>query len=307
MTSPFGERLAEACERVKAPVVVGLDPHLGRLPRPLRRTYEGLTGPDHRVAAARAVRLFNSVVIEAIQGLVPAIKPQLAFYEALGAPGWAALEETCIRARQAGLLVIADGKRGDISSTARAYAQAILAPDGPLAADALTVNPWMGLDTIDPYLPLVREHGRGLFLLVRTTNPGSGELQLHGEPRAAWRVAEGIRERNATLCAELGGSLGPLGAVVGALSPEDAGSLRAAMPRSWFLVPGVGAQGGSMADAVAGARGDGLGAAVTSSRAVIFGPECELEHCTMADLGAAVGRRAHRLVEGVREALDSRA
>lgn len=307
MTPPFGERLAEACERVQAPVVVGLDPHLGRLPLPLRRTYEGLSGPDLRVAAARAVRLFNSVIIEAITGLVPAVKPQLAFYEALGAPGWAALEETCIRAREAGLLVIADGKRGDISSTARAYAEAILHPDGPLAADALTVNPWMGLDTVDPYLPLVREHGRGLFLLVRTTNPGSAELQLHGEPRAAWRVASGIAERNAALQRELGGSLGPLGAVVGALSPEDAASLRATMPASWFLVPGVGAQGGSMEDAVAGARADGLGAAVTSSRAVIFGPECELEHATMADVGAAVARRANLLAQGVREALEARA
>ena len=301
MMASFGERLAEACARHAAPVVVGLDPHLGRLPRTLRRTFEGLEGAERRVAAAQAVRLFNSVVIEAITGVVPAIKPQLAFYEALGAPGWAALEETCLRARQAGLLVIADGKRGDISSTAAAYAEAILHPDGPLAADALTVNPWMGSDTLEPYLPLVREHGRGLFVLVRTTNPGSAELQLHGQPRAAWKVAAGVAARNAAL----GGNPGPIGAVVGALSPEDAASLRETMPAAWFLVPGVGAQGGSMQDAVAGARADGLGAAVTSSRAITFGPECELEHATMADVGAAVGERAGQLAADVRRALEA--
>ncbi len=299
MTIGFGERFAAASGRLNAPVIVGLDPHLHRLPKMLRRTYEGLTGADHRVAAARAVRLFNSVVLEAIAGTVPAIKPQLAFYEALGAPGWAALEETCLRARELDILVIADGKRGDISSTAAAYAQAVLHPDGPLAADALTVNPWMGMDTVDPYLPLVKEHGRGLFLLVRTTNPGSAQLQLHGTPAAAWKVADAIAELNA----DLGGELGPIGAVVGALSPTDAEDLRSHMPAAWFLVPGVGAQGGSFSDAVAGARTDGLGAAVTSSRAVIFGPECELEHGSMADVGAAVGARARLLVDGVRKAL----
>jgi len=297
----FGERLAAASERVGTTAMVGLDPHLSRLPRCLGLGDEAPTDRAGRAAAAAAVQRFNDVVIEAVADLVPAVKPQLAFYEALGAAGWAALEHTCARAREAGLLVVADGKRGDISSTAAAYARAILDPDGPVGADALTINPWMGSDTLNPYMELVAERGRGLFVLVRTTNPGSSELQLHGDQPACHTVCAAIAARNQRIG---GDGLGPIGAVVGASSAGEAASLRARMPRAWFLVPGVGAQGGSMRDGVAGARSDGLGALVNSSRGVLFGPESMDPGATLDDVGAAVRARARVLAQGVRSALE---
>jgi orotidine-5'-phosphate decarboxylase len=171
-------------------------------------------------------------------------------------------------ARARDLLVIGDAKRGDISSTAAAYARAILDPDGPLGCDCLTVNPWMGSDTITPYLDLCREYGRGLFVLVRTTNPGSAELQHHGEPSGSLKVAELIDRLGQDTVGPCGTSA--IGAVVGATVAEDARALRACMPSAWFLVPGVGAQGGSAAQALAGMRSDGLGALPVASRSLLF-------------------------------------
>ncbi len=267
-TRLFGDRLASAVAEVGAPLCVGLDPHLDRLPAPLRERYVGRTGQAFREEAARAVEDFDTIVLDAVQGVAAAIKPQLAFYEALGAPGFAALERTCARARERGLLVIADAKRGDIASTAAAYAQALLAPDGPLAADAVTLSPWMGMDVIEPFLPFCRQHGRGIFVLVRTTNPGSALLQHHGDPAAALRVADQL----ATLGAELTGSSGlsSVGAVVGVFAAGEARVLREHMRAAWFLVPGVGAQGGGIADALAGRRPDGLGSLVAAARGVLF-------------------------------------
>lgn len=295
MQELFGDRLADAVHATGAPIAVGLDPHLDRLPERYRARFRGLSGPPGRAAAADAVVAFNGVVISAIRGLAPAVKPQFAFYEALGAAGFAALEQTCAAAREAGLLVVGDGKRGDISSTARAYATAALDPAGPLGCDALTINPWMGTDTLEPYLDLCREQGRGLFVLVRTTNPGSAELQLHGRPAAAWRLAE----RLASIGADLTGrsATSSIGAVVGASAAADAVSLRAVMPAAWFLVPGVGAQGGSAADGMAGARADGLGALISSSRGVIYGPASESDDATLA---AGIRARTEALAREIR-------
>ena len=263
--SGFGDRLAAATEAVGAPIGLGLDPHLHRLPARLRASFEGRQGAAFRSAAAEAVLSFNQAAIAAATGRVAAVKPQFAFYEQLGAAGFAVLEETCRLARQAGLLIIADAKRGDISSTAAAYARSILDPGGPFAADAVTLNPWMGLDVLEPFLAYA-EAGCGVFALVRTTNPGSGLLQQH----------HGAAERLADELARLGekypGSSGfsPVGAVVGAQRAEEAAALRQRMPGAWFLVPGVGAQGGSAAQALAGARADGLGSLVVSSRSLLF-------------------------------------
>lgn len=265
----FGDRLADAVREVGAPVAVGLDPHLERLPAQLRARFEGLRGSAARVAAASAVAEFDGMALSAMVGQVAAVKPQFAFYEQLGAPGVAALEATCARAAALGLLVIADAKRGDIDSTARAYARMGLDPDGPFAADAMTVNPWMGFDTLSPFLELCGQHGRGIFVLVRTTNPGSADLQRYGEPSAALRVAGAVHALGRPLTGESGTS--SVGAVVGAQVPAgEVAALRAAMPDAWFLVPGVGAQGGSAAQALAGRRADGLGSLVVSSRAVLF-------------------------------------
>ena len=297
MTLPFGERLARACQSVGAPVAVGLDPHLGRLPPDLRVRFEGKTGRAHREAAAEAVVAFCAEAVRGLAGRVAAVKPQVAFFEALGSPGVAALEETCRVAREAGLLVIVDAKRGDIASTGAAYARAALHPDGPLAGDALTVAPYMGTDTITPYLDICAEHGRGLFVLVRTTNPGSAALQHHGQPRLAEVVADALARHGADPALVGPSGMSSIGAVVGASASDEAVALRARMPGAWFLVPGVGAQGGTAGQALAGARADGLGALPVASRSVLFGPPSAPE--ALAGVAAGVASRAQALVAAV--------
>jgi len=267
----FGDRLAAAVVAAGSPLCVGLDPHLERLPAPLRERFAGRTGASFRAEAGRAVAEFDALALRAVAGVAAAVKPQLAFYEALGSPGLAALEQSCALARELGLLVIADAKRGDIASTATAYARAIIHPDGPLAADAITLSPWMGMDSIEPFLGLCRDHGRGVFVLVRTTNPGSAFLQRHGQPEGATRVAAALAELGAELVGESG--LSSVGAVVGAFAHQEARALREQMPAAWFLVPGVGAQGGGVAEALAGVRPDGLGCLVNSARGVLYPPD----------------------------------
>lgn len=300
MKAPFGERLAEAVARIGAPAAAGLDPHLDRFPSALRARFAGLRGAEGRAAAASAVSDFDLAALEALAGRVAAVKLQFAFYERLGAPGWAALERTTARAKELDLLVIGDGKRGDISSTAAAYAEAALDPQGPLGCDALTVNPWMGFDTLDPFLQLCRAHGRGLFVLVRTTNPGSADLQRWGDPPAALRVAGAVHRLGADLRGASG--LSSLGAVVGAQVPApEQRALRAAMPDAWFLVPGVGAQGAGPAEALAGRRPDGQGSLVVAARSLLF-PD-RPDDAYEADFQAWIAARAAAFAEGLRQAL----
>lgn len=289
MSEPFGERLAEAVRAVGAPLCVGLDPDPRRLPPDLRARLEGRTGASWRQEAARAVEDFDARVLAGVAGVAAAVKPQVAFYEALGAPGVAALERSCERAREAGLLVIADAKRGDIASTAQAYATALLDPEGPLAADAVTLSPWMGTDVFAPFLDQCRRHGRGIFVLVRTTNPGSAWLQRHGQPQGAALVAAEVHRLGRELVGSTG--LSSVGAVVGAFAADEACALREQMPDAWFLVPGVGAQGGGVAQALAGRRADGLGSLVVSARGILY-PQDGAED---ADVTEAVRVRARSL------------
>jgi orotidine-5'-phosphate decarboxylase len=209
-------------------------------------------------------------VIDAAGAACVAVKPQLACFERLGAPGWEALQATAEHARGAGLLVLADAKRGDIDISAQRYAQAFLAPGG-LEADALTVNPYLGADSLTPFAEAARANGAGLFVLVRTSNPGAADLQdleLAGGGR--------VWERTAQLVDALGGAgsgLSEIGAVVGATAPEHLARARELMPRSVFLLPGIGAQGGRVEDlapAFAPGRAGGL---VTSSRSIVFAHE----------------------------------
>ncbi|MBR5114230.1 MAG: orotidine-5'-phosphate decarboxylase [Oscillospiraceae bacterium] len=235
------------------PTVAGLDPRQAHLPPELREM-----PPDE------AYLKFNLGLIDALADVVPAVKPQAACYEALGAAGMAVLEKTIAAAREAGLYVISDAKRGDIGSTAEAYAEAWLA-DGPLGSDAVTVNPYLGSDGILPFLAT----GRDVFALVKTSNPSSAELQdldCGGEP-LYMRVAKLVEKLGAESVGEHGYS--KLGAVVGATHPAELAQLRAAFPTVFFLVPGYGAQGGGAAD-VAGAFDEkGLGAIINSSRGII--------------------------------------
>lgn len=254
--APFAARLSARVQATGTPLCVGIDPWPERLPgaRP---------GEDRAAVAARA-EAFGKAVIAAVADLVPAVKPQFAFFEQLGPEGMAALAEVNAAARAAGLLVISDAKRGDIGSTAAAYAAATLDVDAPFPSDALTVSPFLGPDTLEPFLTAAdRTHG-GLFVLLRTSNPGSARWQ---EPvatdLAAWLTAAGATRAGAD-------GLSNVGAVVGATHPGALAEHRARLPHAWLLVPGFGAQGGTAADAVPAARPDGLGALIVSARGATF-------------------------------------
>src|SRR5215203_4104908 len=237
-TATFADRLAEAVERKRSQLVVGLDPRLDLLPVELRG--EAVLG---RAEAANAYARFCCGIVDAVGRYVAAVKPQTAFFEALGADGFAALERVCGYARDAGLLVIADGKRGDIGSTARAYAAAYL---GGLA-DALTVNPYLGRESLEPFLDACREHGSGLFCLVKTSNAGADvqDAELADGSMLWQHVARLVDGWGADTIGS--GGLSSVGAVVGATHPLAVAEARRLLPHAVLLLPGVGAQGGSPA------------------------------------------------------------
>jgi orotidine-5'-phosphate decarboxylase len=265
-TIPFGTRLDSAARARASVLCVGLDPDPARLPDEL---WQGVrSGP---AGTARAVERFCIGIIAAVAEHAVAIKPQLAFFEAIGPPALSALERICETARAAGLLVVLDGKRGDIGSTSAAYASAYLSPaveGGGPRGDALTVNPYLGDDGLAPFAEQAHAHGRGLFVLVRTSNPGSAalqELQLAGGGELWERVAglvAGMAEDDAPIAS--------IGAVVGATQPHVLARARELMPRTPFLLPGIGAQGGELAAlAPAFAPGPG-GGLVAASRSVLY-------------------------------------
>lgn len=264
---PFADRLARAIRRCHTPALVGLDPRFEQLPQPLRA---GIVASD-RAAQAGAFRRFCCEIIDVVAQLVPAVKPQAAFFEELGPPGMLALAEVCAHASQRGLIVVMDGKRNDIGSTAEAYARGYLGAASAWGADALTVSPYLGGDSLEPFLQVARQRNAGLFVLVKTSNPGGGLFQdvvsADGPPLYV-RVAEFVERQAASTCSASG--YGCVGAVVGATYPQQLAELRAAMPHAWLLIPGYGAQGGSAADVAAGFDAQGLGALVNSSRAIIF-------------------------------------
>jgi orotidine-5'-phosphate decarboxylase len=267
-TTNFADRLAEAVERKRSQLVVGLDPRADLLP-------VELMGEAHlgREATADACARFCRGLVDAVAPYVVAVKPQSAFFEALGADGVRAFEEVCAYSRAAGLQVIADAKRGDIGSTARAYAAAFLEPangDEPVA-DALTVNPYLGRDSIDPYLGACRRHGAGIFCVVKTSNQGGSEVQdlVLSDGRPVWQqVAELVHEWGEDLVGEHG--LSAVGAVIGATHPRAVGEARRLLPRSILLLPGVGAQGATPADLARAFTSGPASALVNVSRDVIY-------------------------------------
>ena len=268
MTFHFADALAEEIEQKGAPLAIGLDPHLHLLPRFLRGRFEALSGADYLRETSNAVFEFNKMVLDAVQGEVVAVKPQFAFYEQLGSQGWKALEDTCQYAKSVGLLIVADAKRGDISSTGAAYARAILDNNGPMGCDSIPLNPWMGLDTVDPFMKLVEEQGKGIFVLLRTTNPQSHFFQHHGKPSASIQLARQLAQFAESSVGSSGFS--NVGAVVGASAHLEAHQYREIHPTGWFLVPGVGAQGATPAEGLASADANGLGALVVASRSLLF-------------------------------------
>ena len=262
----FGDRVAEAVERKRSQLIVGLDPRLDLLPVELR-------GDAHvaRSAAADAVGRFCCGIVDAVAPHVVGVKPQLAFFEALGADGMRAFEQVCAYARGAGLLVIADAKRGDIGSTARAYAAAYLEGETPVA-DAMTVNPYLGRDSVEPFIGACRRHGGGIFCLVKTSNEGGGDIQdvRLSDGGVLWQhVATLVSEWGEDLVGEHG--LSSVGAVVGATHSRAIGEARRLLPRSILLLPGIGAQGASPGDVARAFTSGPASALVNASRSVIYG------------------------------------
>jgi orotidine-5'-phosphate decarboxylase len=275
--SPFADRLAALVDERRSQICLGLDPDPAKLAA--GEVDPGTAASPAELAAAAVVEHCRSLIERAGPSCV-AVKPQLACFERLGAPGWAALTEVCGAAREAGLLVVADGKRGDVPVTAAAYAQALVGetptPWGSvpgLGADAFTANPLLGLDALEPLVVAAAEVGAGVFVLVRTSNPGAADVEDVPAPdhplheRLA-ELVEGLADR---LAGEHG--ISGMGAVVGATEPQHLGRLRELMPRAVFLMPGVGAQGGRpelLGPAFAPGRASGL---VTASRSIAADPD----------------------------------
>lgn len=271
----FRQRLEQARREKRSAVCAGLDPRWEQLPPAFKR-----------LAPADALLAFSKDIIDAVAETCIAIKPQAAFYELYGPAGFVALQEACLHARRRGLLVLLDVKRGDIGTTAEAYARAYLHPDGPFDADALTVNAYLGSDGVQPFLDIARRHGKGVFVLVKTSNPSSGELQdlsLAGGGAVFEKLADLVNDWDCE-------------AVVGGTYPEQAARARALMPRATILVPGYGAQGASAEDVSVSFRSDGGGALVNSSRGIIFaqpwpeGPRRAAEEMRLAIEDALSGR-----------------
>jgi len=246
----FADRLADLVERRRTQLVVGLDPIPERMPPSL--------GGD--------IRAFCEGIVDAVAEHAVAVKPQSAFFEAQGPDGVSAFFEVCAYAREAGLLVIADVKRGDIGSTATAYAAAYAR-----VADAVTVNPYLGRDSLEPFVAACRAEGTGMFCLVKTSNPGSADVQdvrLH-DGRVLWEHVAGlVGEVGAGLVGERG--LSSVGAVVGATFPAEIAAIRRLLPRAPFLLPGIGVQGGSSDDVAPAFAAGPAGGLVSASRAVIY-------------------------------------
>lgn len=297
MSENFADRICRSVKRRRSHAVVGLDPVLPRLPAFIRREASGRYGPTARGAAA-AFLAFNRLVIDAVADQVAAVKPQSAFYEAYGHHGVEAFWETVKYARSKEVPVIADAKRGDIGSTAEAYAAGFFGHPNPLEvwedpdlwADSLTVNPYLGSDGLEPFVRRCKERGTGIFILVKTSNPSSGELQdqeLFSGETLAQQVAKLVDQLGLGLVGEEGYS--SVGAVVGATYPEDLARFRADMPRALILVPGYGAQGGTGDDVVHAFNQDGLGALVNASRSVIFAHEKVSPDPSPEEVRAAIG------------------
>ncbi len=299
--APFGDALAAAVRRTKCPVVVGLDPRKESLPAGLLPTSWG----DEVDAIAQAFRSFCNGVIDVVADLVPAIKLQCAFFEQLGPAGMRVLCHVVDHARRRGLLVILDAKRNDIGTTAEAYARGYLgANESAWKGDALTVSPYLGKDSLEPFFRVACERHAGVFVLVKTSNPGGGLLQdlSVGGTTVYEHVADFVESWASESCGQSG--YGSVGAVVGATYPDQLARLRQRMPHAWLLVPGFGAQGATAADVVGAFDDDGLGAIVNSSRAIIFAHARDeyRQHFGDANWEAAVESATRDMIEQLRSA-----
>jgi len=313
--SGFPGRLREAVRTKNSRVCVGLDPVLDRLPAEVVQASVQRHG-DSLLAVAMAYLEFGKGIIDAVSHLAAAVKPQSAFFEACGPAGLFVLKELIDYAALKGVLTIEDAKRGDISSTAEAYAQGHLGatrlPGGgaepAFAPDALTVNPYLGRDGLAPFVRVCEEHGKGVFVLVRTSNPSAGDLQdlvvSEGGLPVYLRVAAMVAEISRGL--EDPDGYTPVGAVVGATYPEQARAARQILPSSWFLVPGYGAQGAGAADVLPCFDAGGYGAIVSSSRGIIYAHQTPWAREKGLSWQAAAAAAADKMREEINRALAGR-
>ena len=274
--------LSQKMIQKKNPSVIGLDPDITKMPMCYK---ENRNSGNPLQDVAEAMVCYNKDVIDAIHEIVPAVKPQIAFYEKYGAGGVRAFEETVAYAKQKGLIVICDGKRNDIGNTAKAYADGYLGLVEDLGGemipafdlDFLTVSPYLGSESLEPFVKVSKAHHKGVFILVKTSNPGSGEVQdvkAENGKSVSENMAYYVATQAATCVGEKGYS--SIGAVVGATYPKEAEVLRKIMPKSFFLIPGYGSQGADAKDVMPCFNPDGLGAVVNSARGILY------EHLTGA-------------------------
>jgi len=299
-TRHFADALIQRVRELGHPLCVGLDPHLSQIPPLFAR---GSMRPGDPQTAA-AVESFSMALLDRVAGRAAIVKPQIGFFEPLGWRGIRALERLVWRARELGVLVLLDAKRGDIGSTAEGYASAYLDAGAACACDAITVNPYLGLDSLEPFALRGERHGTGMFVLVKTSNPGSGDLQdreIDGTP-----VYQAVAASLAPLAKRLAGPAtgwSSLGVVVGATYPEQSERVREKLPHALFLVPGYGAQGGSASDAVRGflPGPSGLeGGIVSSSRGISFPPHVGTDAASWEKaIDAAIDRATNELGEAV--------
>lgn len=291
-------KLVSKISDLQAPIVVGLDPMLDYVPDEVKKLAFEEYG-ENLEGAGEAIWQFNKAIIDATYDLIPAVKPQIAMYEQFGIPGLIAFKKTVDYCKAKDLVVIGDVKRGDIGSTSEAYAVGHL---GKVQVgnnafygfdeDFATVNPYLGSDGINPFTKVCKEESKGIFVLVKTSNPSSGEFQdriIDGRPLYEW-MGEKVAEWGAA-CMPESGSYSYVGAVVGATYPEQGKILRKLMPNTFILVPGYGAQGGKGADLVHFFNEDGLGAIINSSRGIIAAHQQE-KYAKFGDVNYAEASRA---------------
>lgn len=313
----FAQRVATAISKKGNPVCMGIDPDISAFPAfiinaSLRQSGGG-ANTDQFVQTALCTAY--KAAIEETAAILPFVKPNSAFFEQYGVSGMAAFAEISRCAEEAGVLVIADAKRGDIGSTAAAYAKAFLGSvvfGGKevrgFIADALTVNPYLGFDTMEPFVEQAQRNKRGIFLLLRTSNPGSHHIQLLGAPQGdcpATKVKDWLKERCAVDGALDNSGYSAIGAVVGATHPEELQQLRAELPHTLFLIPGMGAQGATASDVVRGMDSRGQGAIINLSRG-IFNAEVMAAN-DMAEFRGRIKRNVEAAAENIAVALRERA
>lgn len=292
------DRLINKIKETNNPTVIGLDPRYELLPKCLLEKYSNTLD-----GVSQAIVEYNKALIDEIYDVIPAVKPQIAFYEMFGIPGMKAFEETCKYAKQKGMIVIADIKRGDIGSTAQGYSNAYLGKtkigekeESIFDVDFVTVNPYMGIDCVKPFIEDCKKYDKGIFILVKTSNPSSGELQdvkLENGEEVYIKVAKLVEEWGKDLRGEYGYS--SIAAVVGATYPKQLKQIREIAPHTYFLIPGYGAQGGKAEDIALGFDKNGLGGIVNASRSLMCAYKSELWKDKFAEKDYAKATRAEAL------------